>query len=516
MTDVYKILGSVAPEDGTRTVLYDVPLGKSAIIPAITVVNRGDSDGTFDLIVATTSMDTALEPEVKYYLYKNAPILGFDTRILDVGMNLDQQSRLIFRGNGSMTAVVSGTETTEVGKYKLLASAGGSGSEQILYTVPPNKQVVISGITITNTAPQEYGSLGAYVSLHNDVGALVSGSVFVAVGPMVNAQHSTDGITWVQPEGGPQLDGAAFGNGVFTAVSSQSNNYYSLDGSTWSVSDLLSGGIWGPAGWRDVAYGNGIFVAVGTYGGSSRSAYSTDGITWPTMMGEYWGMPSSDVRSVAYGNGVFVAVGYYSDSAVSTDGITWTAGSMPGSNRWETIAYGNGNFVALSYDGQAASSTDGITWTARTMPSSPNWDAVTYGSGKFIAVGYYSPGAVSTDGITWTAGSMPTMPWTTVGYGNGVYTALGGYSAAASSTDGITWTLGVGYSMMDYGSRHIVVGLGQSISPATTANDYVIYNLPLAGTEALTLKAGYSLPSGGGIRWTSTSDVSIKVFGAEF
>src|SRR6056300_1721116 len=38
----------------------------------------------------------------------------------------------------------------------------------------------------------------------------------------------------------------------------------------------------------------------------------------------------------------------------------------------------------------AASSTDGITWTAGTLPSSTNWRSVAYGNGTFAAVAFAS------------------------------------------------------------------------------------------------------------------------------
>jgi hypothetical protein len=69
-------------------------------------------------------------------------------------------------------------------------------------------------------------------------------------------------------------------------------------------------------------------------------------------------------------------------AATSTDGITWTARTLPSSAGWASVTYGNGTFVAVAggYDASAAaaSSTDGITWTASTMPSSDSWRGMTY------------------------------------------------------------------------------------------------------------------------------------------
>jgi hypothetical protein len=79
-----------------------------------------------------------------------------------------------------------------------------------------------------------------------------------------------------------------------------------------------------------------------------------------------------------------------------------------------------GKFVAVSNNNsdKAAYSTDGINWTAATMPSSAYWYGVAYGNGKFVAVNYYSDkAAYSTDGINWTAATMPSAYWYGVAYG---------------------------------------------------------------------------------------------------
>ena len=115
----------------------------------------------------------------------------------------------------------------------------------------------------------------------------------------------------------------------------------------------------------------------------------------------------------------FVAVANYSAAAASsTDGITWTARTLPSSTSWQSVTYGDGTFVVVSDSEAAASSTDGITWTARTLPSSATWLSVTYGDGTFFAVALSSAAAASsTDGITWTARTLPSSAgWHSVTY----------------------------------------------------------------------------------------------------
>lgn len=94
-------------------------------------------------------------------------------------------------------------------------------------------------------------------------------------------------------------------------------------------------------------------------------------------------------QSVAYGNGIWVAIGGTGTQAGSSpDGITWTARTMPTSAQWNVVTFANGVFVALATAGStaAATSTDGINWTARTMPSASNWSAIAYGNGVFAAL----------------------------------------------------------------------------------------------------------------------------------
>ena len=75
-------------------------------------------------------------------------------------------------------------------------------------------------------------------------------------------------------------------------------------------------------------------------------------------------LPSSaGWQSVTYGNGVFVAVatGGGTAAATSPDGITWTAGTLPSSAPWQSVTYGNGVFVAVAGDSLLGGSTAAAT-----------------------------------------------------------------------------------------------------------------------------------------------------------
>ena len=236
-----------------------------------------------------------------------------------------------------------------------------------------------------------------------------------------------------------------------------------------------------------VCYGNGKFVAVGA---GSKCAYSTDGVTWTQGT-----MPNAQTwRSVCYGNGKFVAIGFSEDTtsnsnvfAYSTDGINWTEGTMPSEQYWISVCYGNGKFVAVAYSSNVfAYSTDGINWTLDTLPIMLSWNSVCYGNGKFVAVALNSNVnsnvyAYSTDGITWTQGTIPSSrDWQSVCYGNGKYVAVSTNSNSdtsnifAYSTDGINWTEG---TMPSNGWWSVCYGNGKYVAVAyNDANTMFAYS----------------------------------------
>jgi hypothetical protein len=121
---------------------------------------------------------------------------------------------------------------------------------------------------------------------------------------------------------------------------------------------------------------------------------------------------------------------------------------MPSFTNWRLVVYGSSVFLATSFSG-AATSTDGITWTARTVPSNNGLLSMAYGNGKFVVPGTgatsYAPVAFSsTDGITWSQNSMQEGYWSALTFGNGLFVAAEdapiGNTTYLTSPDGITWT----------------------------------------------------------------------------
>jgi len=204
-------------------------------------------------------------------------------------------------------------------------------------------------------------------------------------------------------------------------------------------------------------------------------------------------------------------------AATSTDGITWTARTLPSSAGWYSVTHGNGTFVATtSSSAAAASSTDGITWTARTMPSSTCWRSVTYGDGTFVVVSDSEAAASSTDGITWTARTLPSSAtWLSVTYGDGTFFAVAlSSAAAASSTDGITWTARTLPSSAGWHS----VTYAEDIQPYSSPSLNNLYKSSLISpNETQILEPGIALSASASIvaKDNSGGNLTFSTYGVE-
>jgi hypothetical protein len=201
-----------------------------------------------------------------------------------------------------------------------------------------------------------------------------------------------------------------------------------------------------------VTYASGKFVAAG----NSKIAYSSNGTSW-TAASTSGGVTS--MHGVTYGNSKFVAVGYNGNMASSSDGTSWTGGTLTyfGTKTINAVAYGAGKYVAAGDEGTIAYSSNGTDWTGITPGTgegktqfesgiSSSVYGVTYGDDKFVAVGTGGKIAYSADGISWTAAA--SSPFTSVIYGvtyggssgNEKFIAVGAGGKMASSPDGETWT----------------------------------------------------------------------------
>ena len=193
---------------------------------------------------------------------------------------------------------------------------------------------------------------------------------------------------------------------------------------------------------------------------------SPDGNVWTAAT---WIAPMtvstfSAVRDVAYGNGLWVAVGYGSISIVkSTNGKSWSGVSVFTGNTGLAVAYNNGVWIVIYGDGSpiVRSIDGGATWSAVPAGSLGGFQGgscVAYGEdgagiGRWVAGGLsYKTGPKivfsSDNGASWSAAASPagitaghSVAYGEDGAGNKRWVIVGeGGSKIAYSSDGSNWT----------------------------------------------------------------------------
>jgi photosystem II stability/assembly factor-like uncharacterized protein len=171
---------------------------------------------------------------------------------------------------------------------------------------------------------------------------------------------------------------------------------------------------------QGVAFGNGVFVAVGEAGTILRS---TDyGQTWQDRSNAE--VTVGGLKSVAFGNGLFMAVAA-DDVVVSSDlGLTWQKGAVP-AGWWAAVTFGGGSWFLVGESEIVSSGNNGQSWSS-VYKGQPALSDVVCHNGTVVAVG----GSIyaSTDqGQTWHDVGIPSADWLAgITFGNGLYVVVGG------------------------------------------------------------------------------------------
>jgi hypothetical protein len=243
-------------------------------------------------------------------------------------------------------------------------------------------------------------------------------------------------------------------NAAFMAISTATSSAaYSTDqGASWSSTS----GNTGKTNLRSLAYGNNLYIAVGGTSSAVAVSYSPGGVS--SLSSTTWSDQSTNITasaqgysSIAYGAGVFCAVGGASStisSFTAANPTVWYAGASLPTKTWVSVVYGNGRFVALASDGTMAYT---INWQQNAWTTSPSyaanntwitvknnplfangvttWSRIRYGQGLFVAIATSSQAvATSPDGVDWTyyATGMPSSSnWLGLAFGNSVNATLG-------------------------------------------------------------------------------------------
>lgn len=291
-------------------------------------------------------------------------------------------------------------------------------------------------------------------------------------GITISVGTSTRSMASIVTVGSNRWQGVAYGNGVFVAVGNDGYTAYSSDGSTWSTPTQV-----GTNAWYSITFANNKFVAVGNNGYTTTT---TDGITWTTPV-QVSGL-SSRLQSVRYGNGIFLAVGGDGKATTSTDGVTWTTPVAFGISQGNAIFFNGNDFIILGWTGAnvlLVSTNDGTTFTSlSTVQDLTPSSAINFGNGVYVISGVNGDVSYSTDLINWSASTQILNTVESIYYDGTQFIAVGRRQITSTtykystitSLDGITWDEPVdigesaSLSIIQYGFLSITYGGGKFVA----------------------------------------------------
>jgi len=199
-----------------------------------------------------------------------------------------------------------------------------------------------------------------------------------------------------------------------------------------------------------VSFLNGQFIACS----ESQLLKSQDGTNWTT----YAAPGDVSLSRVAFGGGLYVAVGYKAGSGAivtSSNLMDWTLQTSGTTNALQTVIYGNGLFVATGNGGTILTSANGSSWETRASGTSNALISIAFGNGTYVALSSNSAASVSSDGISWTRINIGPQFLSTVNYSKGLFHAGGSrfpngiaYGALYTSSDGTNWSGELGASLV--------------------------------------------------------------------
>src|SRR5690242_14531060 len=150
---------------------------------------------------------------------------------------------------------------------------------------------------------------------------------------------------------------------------------------------------------------------------------------------------------VVWNGSTYCAINAFGACEISSDGRTWTAGTMPVDPFTDMVwSQDLGIFCAVASDGMACTSPDGLNWTAHTISNAVTaFQAVTWTGTTFVAVGTNNLVALSSNGVTWSCPNPPLNIWNSIVWNGNQFCAVGGSAnfpsaKVALSPDGISWS----------------------------------------------------------------------------
>ena len=159
------------------------------------------------------------------------------------------------------------------------------------------------------------------------------------------------------------------------------------------------------------------------------------------------------VQDTIWDNDRFVAVGTGGTLRTSTDGLTWTAQTVPTSttdlnrvlfNKWAVGERGVPEYIVVGDSGVILTSNNTINWYVKTTPTSEDLRGVAYDGTTYVVVGDNGTVITSQNGNTWvsqTTGTTENLNDIIYNDDYDAFIAIGNNGVILRSTDsGVTWT----------------------------------------------------------------------------
>ena len=302
-------------------------------------------------------------------------------------------------------------------------------------TVPTTRRSRSFLATDVSPSPLVFARLSRLPSIVRILFASVLSAALLVLG--LSSAAMADGASWtitLADTEENQWHDVAYGNGVWIAVSGNGTNRImrSTDnGLTWNA-------IAAPQAneWRSIATnGSGTWIGVSMDGADRTMRSTDDGANW-TAIDPTLGM--DQYMSIAYGNSVWVAVtknGATRSMRSTNNGTSWTGVNTPSNEDWNDVAYGNGVWIGVAETGGLRimrSTDDGSSWVPFPAPEANAWESSAYGNGVWVSVSSNGTNRVmrsTDDGLSWDPVTVTEGAWKGVAFGNGAFVAVSSQGA---------------------------------------------------------------------------------------
>jgi photosystem II stability/assembly factor-like uncharacterized protein len=299
------------------------------------------------------------------------------------------------------------------------------GNNQFVATCEAPEQIMASKDGITWSDPFSIDEHGIEISV------IFGNGLFLVAGPQ--NYMSTDGQTWSLMDNGLG-ENVFFLNNQFVSLGYSSDFpvqkivvSQDLESRTEIKTDL-------PLKDPLLTYINGQYVALDRQTGF---AYASKDLSHWTVPNAITSMP---LRDVAFGNGMFIAVGDSGTILCSPTCSTWTLTTALTPKNLNAIVFNCNSFISVGDAGTILSSKDGKSWTKVNSGTTSDLNSICFENDLFVAVSYVTSGPIlaSKDGVTWAHCKTGANDYQRLICGKGKFVIVG-INTVFVSIDGKLW-----------------------------------------------------------------------------